>query len=144
MDKSGKWVVAINLWMENNSAKIEWVLKDPNGNETGHGKMMPVDGKGDIPTTINSQGRAEEHSMPFQIHAWFIHPTEPTKARMTETSTEKEIFFINSCYQFCPPEHPEYQLLKPSDINCDDLNEADWYKEGNAVKRDFKCWWKGW
>jgi hypothetical protein len=168
MDKKGVWRVRINLWMENTSAKIEWDLYDPNENHAGQSKMMPKQGYEPIYTYIESSHRSFEHMMPFGVKAWFNNPTQVDDAvvefqiqkympdcdqiqnkvqcwpkMITENKLETKAFFVDSCYQYCNKNQPEKMLLKPADLNCDDLNDADWYQDGNAWKRDFNCYWKG-
>jgi hypothetical protein len=174
MDKNGKWKADIRAWMENDYAKVEWRLFDPNGNEAGVGEMMPVQGKEPLANHITTKNRPKEHQMPFKVQMWMYNPIEIDYARVkfeidkgmpgcphrskarpgdiitvcfpnweTENKSESIAFWVETCWDLCPKDQPEKQLLKPSDVNCDDLNEADWYQEGNAWKRNFSCFWKG-
>ncbi|KAF1914807.1 hypothetical protein BDU57DRAFT_549890 [Ampelomyces quisqualis] len=169
MDQKGVWRVKFHLWMENNSAKIEWELYDPNENWAGKSTMDPKDGTDSIFTYIESdKNRALEHQMLFGVNAWFNDPTTVDAARLefeiqkyvpdcdkiknivqckpkvvTESRLENFGFFVDSCWQYCDKSQPEKQILKPADLNCDDMNDADWYQSGNAWQRDFNCYWKG-
>jgi len=168
VDKKGVWKILMHLWMNpGNSAKMEWSLVDPNGN-IAQNHMMPVQSsKDNIKADVYSDAPASpDHAMPFTVHATFIDPTELNKARVyfqidkemphcyennqpckpnftTENRLETTMFWVNSCWQFCPA--TEYELLHPSDLNCDDMNVADWEKLQNdgGWKRDFTCQWKG-
>jgi hypothetical protein len=168
MNPKGVWRANIHLWMEGKSAKIEWELYDPNKNWAGQGKMYPREGNEPIYTYIESdKGRASEHSMLFGVKAWFNEPIKindavveleiqksvpncdkiqnvPCKPKMvTENSLETKAFFVDSCYQYCSKDRPQDQLLKPSDLGCDDLNDANWEQTGKGWVRNFNCYWKG-
>jgi hypothetical protein len=170
MDKTGVWRVAIHLWMENQQSKIDWELYDPNWNWAGAKKMTtPHQGTDSIEVYIESdKDRAFEHMMLFGVKAWFNNPTSPDNAQVefeiqkdmpncdkiknlvhckpkmvTENRLETTAFFVDSCYQYCSKDRPDDMLLKPADLNCDDLNDANWKQEGNSWKRDFNCYWKG-
>jgi hypothetical protein len=168
MDKNGQWNVTIHLWFEGKGAKIEWELYDPNKNKAGEYKMDPVNAKDDIHTYIESwHDRAEEHHMPFGVDAWFRNPVSIDDAVVqfeiqkpvpncpkaknveckpnmeTENNLETKMFTGDSCWQFCSKDRPQDQLVKPSDLNRDDMNDANWVQDGSAWKRDFNCYWKG-
>jgi hypothetical protein len=167
MDKNGVWRCAIQLWMEKDRAKMSWQLYDPNGNRAGQNYMEPVEGTKGIYAYIESLNRVEEHMMPFGVDAWFDHPTAVEDATVslqiknyvpgcdkmkgvqcfpkmiTENKSETKMFMVDSCYQYCDKSKPELQLLKPADLNCDDMNDADWTHKGNIWQRNFDCYWKG-
>jgi hypothetical protein len=168
MNPNGQWKATIHLWMEGFTSKIEWELYDPNGNWAGKSKMFPQVGGDTIYTWIHSDGgRSREHQMPFGVQAWYNDPIKIDEARVefqiykdvlncdkiqgvrckpkmvTENKLETEAFYVDSCYQYCSKDRPQDQVLKPSDLNCDDMNDADWVKDGKAWKRDFNCYWKG-
>lgn len=165
MDKFGKWNVSCHLWMENKASKLEWVLYDPNGNQAGRGDMDPREGTDDYKVYIESQKRPLEHMMPYALDAWVVKPTEIDQARVqfkitkemkgcpiastgpcypsfsTENKLETWMFEVQSCYEHC--KNQKDIKLNPADLNCQDMNDADWYKSGNAWERKFWCWFKG-
>jgi hypothetical protein len=168
MDKNGTWKVSVHVWMENMMAKIECELYDPNGNKAGETKMFPREGNESIEIYIESdKGRASEHSMPFGVKAWFNNPITIDKARVefeiqknmpncdkisgvpckphmeTENKLETSAFFVDVCWQYCDPKKPEHRLLNTWDLDCQDLNDADWQRTGNGWMRNFDCHWKG-
>ncbi|KAL5113573.1 hypothetical protein ACEQ8H_008553 [Pleosporales sp. CAS-2024a] len=150
---------------------MEWQLYDPNGNWAGQHFMYPQDGEATIETYIETNhDRPFEDAMPFGVSAWFDSPTSLTEATVafqiekavpncfktkerveckprmkTENIDETKMFEVDSCYEDCDQSKPELMLLKPSDLNCQDLNDADWYKNetSSAWQRNFDCTWKG-
>ncbi|OAL04715.1 hypothetical protein IQ06DRAFT_290747 [Phaeosphaeriaceae sp. SRC1lsM3a] len=168
MDKNGKWRVLIHLWSQDgNAAKIEWELFDPNNNEAGRNDMDPVHplDKDSIFTEIKTKNRPEKHQMPFSVKAWYDTPLDIDEARVsfdiqkdmagcdkwegqtckprmvTENRIETKAFFVDSCWTYCKDDKDRKML--PSDLGCDDLNDNDWFKGGNAWRRDFNCYWHG-
>ncbi|KAH7406718.1 hypothetical protein DE146DRAFT_648218 [Phaeosphaeria sp. MPI-PUGE-AT-0046c] len=168
MQKNGEWRVFIHLWSQDgNAAKIEWELFDPNKNEAGRYSVNPMHpyGKDSIFTLIESIDRPEEHQMPFSVKAWYDTPLDIDEARVsfeiqkdmadcdklqgqtckptmvTENRIETKAFFVDSCWSYC--EDDKDRKLMPSQLGCDDLNDNDWFKDGNAWRRDFYCYWHG-
>jgi hypothetical protein len=128
----------------------------------------PHEGTDSIEIYIESdKGRASEHTMPFGIKAWYNNPASLDNAQVefeiqksmpncdkiknvpckpkfvTENRLETTPFFVDSCYQYCSKDSPGDQLLKPADLDCNDMNDANWRLDGYAWKRDFNCFWKG-
>ncbi|KAF2028864.1 hypothetical protein EK21DRAFT_68717 [Setomelanomma holmii] len=165
MDKNGVWKVKINVSRTDQAAKVGWTLMDPNGNQAGSGTANSEDKK-DLFFYVEAQNRPIEHHMPFGVNGFVNHwpnfddtvvqleirknapdcdwkPGSPCKPKMTtENRLETQMFQVESCYQFCPK--GSNTPLKPSDLNCEDLNDADWYDVLDGAKhRDFECHWKG-
>jgi hypothetical protein len=167
MNKNGEWKLNVHVWMENKGAKIETELYDPNGNKAGDTKMPVRDGSNDsIEIYVESyKDRAPEHQMPFGVKVFFNNPITIDKARVqlilqktmqgcdkikdvpcqpnmeTENKLETDQFFVDVCFQYCK-NHADHKL-DTWDLNCDDLNDAEWYQSGKAWKRDFNCYWHG-
>jgi hypothetical protein len=154
--------------MENKAGKMEWELYDPNGNKAGEYKMNPREGNESIETYIESyKDRASEHSMPFGVKAWYNSPIKVDEARVefeiqksmpncdkikgvpckpkmeTENKLETKAFFVDVCFQYCDPNRPQDRLLNTWDLDCQDLNDAEWEQKGNSWMRNFDCHWKG-
>jgi hypothetical protein len=129
---------------------------------------MPVrDGSNDsIEIYVESyKDRAPEHQMPFGVKVFFNNPITIDKARVqlilqktmqgcdkikdvpcqpnmeTENKLETDQFFVDVCFQYCK-NHADHKL-DTWDLNCDDLNDAEWYQSDKAWKRDFNCYWHG-
>ncbi|KAH4000096.1 hypothetical protein HBH98_070970 [Parastagonospora nodorum] len=168
MDKNGVWRFAIQLWMQKNQAKMEWVIYDPNGFHAGSGNMFPAEGDNTIFSYMKTNhDRPFEHQMPYGVDAFFYSPTAVEDARVslkikksvpncsksgeadcfpkvtTENRSETKMFEVESCWQYCDKDKPELILVKPSDLNCDDMNDADWVHNDNAWSRNFNCYLKG-
>jgi hypothetical protein len=171
MDKKGIWMVTFYTWIHDKQSRFEYVLYDPNGNWAGQQKMeTPHEGTDDIYMYIETNhDRAEGHKMLFGVKAWFTNPTDVEKARVemeiqksipncdkikgvpcnpkmvTETRSEDKAFYVDSCYQYCSKDRPGDQILKPEDLNCQDLNDSDWewHETDKAWVREFNCNWKG-
>jgi hypothetical protein len=167
MDKNGVWKVRCHHWMENDSAKFEWALTDPNGNEAGKHDEVPATYKGgdSMKSYIESINRPFEHSMPFGVTVWTQSPTNSDDAQSqfiiekemqgcmaagslckptmwTENKPETKMFKVDSCYQLC--KDPNDAKLVPSDLDCEDMNDADWSKTNTGGwERWFNCHWKG-
>ncbi|KAH8728093.1 hypothetical protein GQ44DRAFT_785563 [Phaeosphaeriaceae sp. PMI808] len=159
------WGAQIHLWIENHEAKIEWELIDPNGNQAGQGNMKPQQGNEAIAIYIESMNRPIEHMMPFGVKAWFENPTNIDEARVqfeiqkavqhcnktkqvpckpsmrTENKLETKSFLVDTCFQYCESS-ADWKIL-PHEMNCEDMSEANWLRNGNAWKRDFVCYWRG-
>jgi hypothetical protein len=59
----------------------------------------------------------------------------------TENKPETAMFEVDSCYQFC--KDPDHAKLKPADLNCQDLNDAEWTQLNAGWERFLDCTWKG-
>jgi len=152
--------------MEKNKAKMEWIIYDPNGFHAGQGSMDPQEGVNAIFSYMETNhDRPFEHAMPYGVNAFFLHPTAVEDARVflaivksvpgctkkdgechpsvkTENRSETEMFEVESCEQYCDKDKPE-RVLVNSDLNCDDMNDADWQHNDNAWTRNFNCYLKG-
>jgi chitinase len=165
MDKNGKWKVKIRLWRTDTAAQLDWTLYDPNGYEAGKGDASSQ-GKDEVGFYVESKNRILEHHMPFGVNGWLrdwpkfddarvqflIEKTMPNcdylwkapckPSMQTENRLETMMFEVNTCWQYCKNEKD--QLVLPSDMNCQDLNDADWYDALDGAKhRAFECFWKG-
>ncbi|EMD94710.1 glycoside hydrolase family 18 protein [Bipolaris maydis C5] len=165
MDKFGHWKVKINQYMFNDYSEVNWKLYDPNGNHAGehnvHGKGMK-----EMKDYIQSVNRPFEHMMPFGVDMTVSNPHDVNKCVVnlsikkempgckslrgeacrpymtTETFTEDQFFMVSVCDFECGWLNLK-SLLEPSDLWCQDLNDADWEPMANGWKRVFECGWKG-
>ncbi|KAH7067009.1 hypothetical protein BKA63DRAFT_537392 [Paraphoma chrysanthemicola] len=171
MDKNGRWTVKIKVWRNDKEAHVDWALLDPNGNEAGKGSAASSD-KPDVQFYVESKYRPLEHMMPFGVNGWLtdwakfdntrvkfeiqkemvncFNPyntggwarPKPCKPYMwTENRLENKMFEVDTCWQYC--KNVQDRKLLPSDMNCNDLNDADWYDRDRKQHRDFECYWKG-
>ncbi|KAH7389965.1 hypothetical protein BKA66DRAFT_414474 [Pyrenochaeta sp. MPI-SDFR-AT-0127] len=160
MDLYGRWKVNINQWMERDRAGISWTLYDPNGNQAGDGGATGVNLR-EIKDYIESKNRGPSHSMLFGIRVTVTDPLNIDKARVnfaiekeipdcfngvvrcspsfqTEDRIEKNPFRVESCFDKC-----KNSKLVPSDLWCDDLNDAMWLPNNAGFLRNFWCGFKG-
>lgn len=145
---------------------MEWIIYDPNGFHAGQGSMYPAEGDNDIYSYMETNhDRPFEHQMPYRVDAFFYDPIKVEDARVsltikksvpgcskkdgechpkvtTENRSETKMFEVESCEQYCDKDKPE-RVLVNSDLNCDDMNDADWQHNDNAWSRNFNCYLKG-
>jgi hypothetical protein len=57
-----------------------------------------------------------------------------------QNKLETNMFEVEYCYGFCKNE--DDTKLKPADLNCQDLNDADWSNINAGWERFFECTWK--
>ena len=165
MDKFGHWKVKINQYMFNDYSEVNWKLYDPNGNHAGEHNVHGNDMK-EMKDYIKSVNRPLEHMMPFGVDMTVSNPHDVNKCVVnfsikkdmpgckrfnggvcrpymtTETFTESEFFMVSVCDLECGWLNLK-SLLEPSDLWCQDLNDADWEQMANGWKRVFECGWKG-
>ncbi|KAH7071760.1 hypothetical protein FB567DRAFT_455258 [Paraphoma chrysanthemicola] len=171
MDKNGRWTVKLQVWRTDKDAHVDWTLLDSNGNEAGKGSAASSN-KADVQFYVESKYRPLEHMMPYGVNGFLTGWTkfddtrvkfeiqkemvgcplintrgvwlipDPCKPYMwTENRLESKMFEVNTCWQNCKNEQD--RKLLPSDMNCNDLNDADWYDRDGKQHRDFECYWKG-
>ncbi|EUC37693.1 glycoside hydrolase family 18 protein [Bipolaris zeicola 26-R-13] len=165
MDKFGRWKVKINQYMFNDYSEVNWKLYDPNGNHAG-GHNVHGNGMKEMKDYIQSVNRPLEHMMPFGVDMTVSNPHDVNKCVVnfsikkempgckkfngelcrpfmtTETFTESGFFMVSVCDTECGWLNLK-SLLEPSDLWCQDLNDADWEPMANGWKRIFECGWKG-
>ncbi|USP80283.1 glycoside hydrolase family 18 protein [Curvularia clavata] len=165
MDKYGHWRVALSQYMFNDYSEVGWKLYDPNGNLAGehnvHGNRMK-----EMKDYIESMNRPIQHMMPFGVDMTVLEPLDLHKCRVnfeikksmpecnyskevgcrlyftTESFTEEMPFVVSVCQAACSAKGKK-PVLVPSDLWCQDLNDADWEPMSNGWKRQFECGWKG-
>lgn len=165
MNKYGHWKVSISQYMFGEYSEVGWRLYDPNGNFAGehnvHGNRM-TETKG----YIESINRPIQHMMPFGVDMTVSEPLDLHKCRVnfeiikampdceyskgigcrpyfaTESYTEERPFVVSVCQSACGAKGKKPALV-PSDLWCQDLNDADWEPMSDGWKRHFECGWKG-
>jgi hypothetical protein len=165
MDRNGAWKVKMFQTMEHKHAELKWQLYDPNGFQAGAHTIVG-DNLSQITAYIESQSRPYEHSMPYGVNVTVSDPTDIDKTRVnfeiakkvsgcdymsgveckpymtTETNIEDKPFAVQVCEQDCKDNRKTSPLVT-SDLWCQDLNDAEWYKYSAGWKRDFECGFKG-
>lgn len=151
--------------MHDDYSEVGWKLYDPNGNAAGdhnvHGNGMK-----EMKDYVQSVNRPVEHMMPFGVDMTVSDPLDVNKCRVnleikkgmpgcdhfegvacrpymtTESFTEDKPFVISVCEEACNAKGKK-PVLAPSNLWCQDLNDADWEPMSNGWKRRFECGWKG-
>ena len=150
--------------MEGDRSSFFWKLYDPNGNTAGQGGRSG-ETLAKIEDTIETQNRPPQHSMPFNVSIFVNDPADVDKTRSkltimkvvkgcphpvgtacrpaltTEDKTEINMFFVESCFNYC--KDGATPVLFPKDLWCNDLNDAMWEHHGAGYQREYYCGWKG-
>jgi hypothetical protein len=100
-----------------------------------------------IDLTVYSPSEVEECKVLFKIDKAakgcdYLKGAECKPYWQTEPKSESSLFVVHSCEQACKDNGVDPPLLD-SDISCQDLDEAAWYKYNAGWKRDFECEFKG-